>query len=382
MEYQTESEFNELLALYKSLPQRRRVLEIGSMMGDTLKQWMNYGDAGMSLISIDKIVPPGDSRYRAQMQAHEDWFKLAAEEAAKLVVIDHFSQSPDTIAKVKSELGGGALDFLFIDGGHDYETVKADYMNYAPLVRSGGTIAFHDIQGIADVNRFWQEVKAESEKRKAETSEICHPNGWGIGVIQKPDDRPVLHVITPCSRPGNLPQLADSLAVAPDFFRVTWWIVADAKTAPGVMRAHCRTFDAGFEVQLLSCKKNSVAGKAQVNQALDKITDGWVWVLDDDNVAHLNFFRELSLRTATNYQAIAFAQQSREGVRAVGPDTMKECGIDQAQFVLRRDLIGDERYLQKYTADGEFAERLYKKSMGQWCFCQEPPLTYYNWLKP
>ena len=36
----------------------------------------------------------------------------------------------------------------------------------------------------------------------------------------------------------------------------------------------------------------------------------------------------------------------------------------------------------EYTADGEFAERLYKKSVGQWCFCQEPPLTYYNWLKP
>ena len=357
------------------------------MMGDTLREWMKHGDLPMTLISVDKIVPSGDSRYRAQMQAHEEWFKLAVEEAAKLVVIDDFSQSQDTIAKVRAALGGGALDFLFIDGGHDYATVKADYENYAPLVRPGGVIAFHDIQGIADVNRYWSELTRGDWPH---VHSICHPNGWGIGVIQKPDDRPVLHVITACSRPGNLPQLADSLAVASDFFRVTWWIVADAKNEPGEMRAHCRTFSPSFEVQLLSCKKNSVAGKAQINQALDKISgsatgdNGWVWVLDDDNVAHPEFFRELYriLKFGPDYRGVAFAQQSREGVRAVGPDTMKECGIDQAQFVLRRDLIGDERYLQKYTADGEFAERLYKKSVGQWCFCQEPPLTYYNWLKP
>ena len=70
MEYQTQSEFAELLALYKALPRRRRVLEIGSMMGDTLWEWLKHGDPGLTLISVDKIVPSGDSRYRAQMQAH------------------------------------------------------------------------------------------------------------------------------------------------------------------------------------------------------------------------------------------------------------------------------------------------------------------------
>ena len=35
-------------------------------------------------------------------------------------------------------------DFLFIDAGHSYDDVRADYENYRPMVRSGGLIAFHD----------------------------------------------------------------------------------------------------------------------------------------------------------------------------------------------------------------------------------------------
>jgi predicted O-methyltransferase YrrM len=35
-------------------------------------------------------------------------------------------------------------DFLFIDGDHTVEGVRKDYDMYAPLVRKGGIVAFHD----------------------------------------------------------------------------------------------------------------------------------------------------------------------------------------------------------------------------------------------
>lgn len=38
----------------------------------------------------------------------------------------------------------GEFDCVFIDGNHSYEYVKSDYLNYSPLVKSGGIIAFHD----------------------------------------------------------------------------------------------------------------------------------------------------------------------------------------------------------------------------------------------
>ena len=38
----------------------------------------------------------------------------------------------------------GEFDFLFIDAGHLEANVREDYITYAPLVRKGGIIAFHD----------------------------------------------------------------------------------------------------------------------------------------------------------------------------------------------------------------------------------------------
>jgi hypothetical protein len=38
------------------------------------------------------------------------------------------------------------IDFLFVDGAHDYETVKTEIANWKDLVKVGGIIAFHDFK--------------------------------------------------------------------------------------------------------------------------------------------------------------------------------------------------------------------------------------------
>lgn len=42
------------------------------------------------------------------------------------------------------EWTGGPLDLLFIDGGHEYEAVKADIRQFVKFVKVGGVVAFHD----------------------------------------------------------------------------------------------------------------------------------------------------------------------------------------------------------------------------------------------
>ena len=44
----------------------------------------------------------------------------------------------------------GTIDFIFIDGDHSYEACKADIAAWAPLVKKGGVIAFHDFGSRAD----------------------------------------------------------------------------------------------------------------------------------------------------------------------------------------------------------------------------------------
>ena len=63
--------------------------------------------------------------------------------------------------KIKAILKDNKVDFIYIDGDHNYEGVKKDFEMYSPLVRKGGIIAFHDIvpSGYPKVYKFWNEVK-------------------------------------------------------------------------------------------------------------------------------------------------------------------------------------------------------------------------------
>ena len=367
MIYQTEMEFRDLLRHFNALDPHSCVLEIGSLGGETLRYWIEGVGPGGTVISVDWQVPKSDSRHAAQRRGQEIfWPQWAAEARVHLTVFNADSTRPETVAKVKDAVT--QVDFLFIDGGHDYATVKADYFHYRPLVRRGGLIALHDIQGISDVARFWNEIKGATA-----WEECCQPGGWGIGLVPAGTQRQ-LTIITPCSRPENLPRIRPGVEMCHDLFEVRWVIVHDgpipAKGGPAwIVQQSCPALD-------------SVAGKAQINFALDGIRYGWVWVLDDDNVVHPNFPQSLQemLIAHPGAKAIVFPQLCGDTVRKVGPHMVRECSIDQAQYVLRRDFIGDRRYPLKYTGDGAFVEVLYAIEPQSFRFCATPAV-FYNALR-
>jgi len=55
----------------------------------------------------------------------------------------------------------GYLDMVFIDGSHDYDSVKEDIECWEPLIRSGGIISGHDY-----LNKGYGVKKAVDEKYK------------------------------------------------------------------------------------------------------------------------------------------------------------------------------------------------------------------------
>jgi hypothetical protein len=56
----------------------------------------------------------------------------------------------------------GELSFIFIDGDHSYEACQADIVAWAPFVKRGGVIAFHDFGSRADgvTRAIFEETKA------------------------------------------------------------------------------------------------------------------------------------------------------------------------------------------------------------------------------
>jgi predicted O-methyltransferase YrrM len=80
-------------------------------------------------------------------------------------------------------------DFVFIDGDHSYEGVKADFYNILPFLKKNTMVAFHDIV-ISDfhhthgcyVGEFWRDLK--KEYNASSFDEIITDKEWGgIGIV-------------------------------------------------------------------------------------------------------------------------------------------------------------------------------------------------------
>jgi predicted O-methyltransferase YrrM len=97
------------------------------------------------------------------------------------------SQDPATVDLVKAHFCGEPLDFLFIDGAHEYAFAKSDYELYGPLVRPGGIIAFHDINEKSPdpvcVGQFWRDLEQQVGTMRLVAKRPGARNPLGIGVV-------------------------------------------------------------------------------------------------------------------------------------------------------------------------------------------------------
>lgn len=178
-------ELVRLVRLVKRL-RPRTVVEIGTYSGGTLRSWCQCAAAVALIVSID--LPGGEfgGGYDPTRAQHIQTF---ARPKQRLVLVQGDSHTAEIQDRLRWELDGRQIDFLFIDGDHSYDGVKADFEEYAPLVRSGGVVAFHDVAEYPElpecqVDRFWREIKPGYG-----SGEFIHHGeylGCGIGFLVMP----------------------------------------------------------------------------------------------------------------------------------------------------------------------------------------------------
>ena len=150
------------------------ILEIGSDAGGTLYAWSRLPSAPR----VIAVSLPGQAYSRT---GHGPRLHGA-------VLAEGDSHDPAILARVRVALRGRRVDMLFIDADHTYAAARADFETFSPLVRGGGLIVFHDICGIADVRRLWNEVRAGMPH----TEIITGRTDWGgFGILTVPAWRPV-----------------------------------------------------------------------------------------------------------------------------------------------------------------------------------------------
>lgn len=179
---QVRSEIVSLLTMLQQNPPST-VLEVGTARGGTLFLFSRVAADDATLISIDlprHFNKGGLAAWRARL------LKSLAREQQRVELVQANSHEAATRERVQRLLNGRTVDFLFIDGDHSYEGVKRDFELYAPLVRPGGLIAFHDIvpgpeTAVGGVPRFWLEIKLRYDVR--EFVEDWNQQGFGLGVV-------------------------------------------------------------------------------------------------------------------------------------------------------------------------------------------------------
>lgn len=132
-------------------------IEVGSAWGASFHLWAHCIPNGPK-ISVDLYGPyPGLNKDQFLFR-NELWSQYFDDAVSILGNSTH----KETINSTRSALKGEKVSFLYIDGDHSYDGVKADYLNYKEFVKSGGFIGFHDVNPQEKgVYKFWNEVKKE-----------------------------------------------------------------------------------------------------------------------------------------------------------------------------------------------------------------------------
>jgi predicted O-methyltransferase YrrM len=174
----------EITALMAYAAEREpvRVCEIGTLYGGTTVLLSRVAPSVRLMVGIDLRV------------VNRRFLTGLAPRGQAVHLLEGSSQDQQTVDRLGGILDGSPLDLLFIDGGHRYEDVRADFLRYRDLVRPGGLIVFHDIvedygsrygrsSGLwaGGVPRLWRELRDSYPHR--EFVRDPEQDAYGIGVI-------------------------------------------------------------------------------------------------------------------------------------------------------------------------------------------------------
>lgn len=167
----------EAINIYKAIanhPSNRiTIVEIGSWLGKSsyviAKAVQDSGKSGM-VYCIDPFNADGDSFSKAIYQSsrfsqslYEQFTKNMHDHGVLDFIKPIRKYSSDALSDVPED-----IDILFIDGNHEFESVRDDFQHWAPRLKESGVILVHDVGS-----------ESQPGPRRMVTEYIIGKDGWG-----------------------------------------------------------------------------------------------------------------------------------------------------------------------------------------------------------
>jgi len=200
-----------------------------------------------------------------------------------------------------------------------------------------------------------------------------------------------ISVITRATRLQNLKTIKESVFNnVPTGCEINWHIVFDTVNLKDIdAELLCDLKD---DLTTYHFEKGNAGGMLypQCSTIIKKISDSWIYFLDDDNMIHEGFY-EYVLKTSLENpdKKVHVVSQNVDGkdftgltYRQAAPEFTKVQGVDLAQYIVSSDAYNDYgyKYLPDYRADGILISAMHDEHP-EWFTFTELTLSHYNYLQ-
>lgn len=162
--------FTDMLRELKNLKgDNTTMIEIGSHMGESTMLF-----ASSNIFNKIYTIDPHDGVEEFNERENITWGEVINEYELNTRYFDNIELISDYSYNVVDRFDDNSIDFIYIDGRHDYESVKRDLKLYLPKLKVNGIVGGHDYseKQWPDVYKAVNEVMGEPDNVFIDTSWI------------------------------------------------------------------------------------------------------------------------------------------------------------------------------------------------------------------
>ena len=198
-----------------------------------------------------------------------------------------------------------------------------------------------------------------------------------------------INIITRCTRTSNLLTIKEGVLNTPKGVTVNWHIVFDTGALKDIDAEVLSNLTDTVNVKLHFVKgQRGGLLYPEVSDIIRTIKSGWIYLLDDDNIIHDDFYKTIkasikNLPVAQVHivsQLVAGKDFTGQEIRVASRENTAFQKIDIAQMVINRSIFDTHSFSANYAADGFFIEEVLKTHGDSFVWIDKV-LCHYNYLE-